>query len=162
MITRYSLHFHGPNPIACPTSKAQFASQIKPSQAVSIIGQVACTLAVAERELEFEHRNLNEENIIVLPSTSKNQHFLIDGRTCCVKGSGLKVTLFDDYLSRMTVRTCREENNVRPNTILDGNRQQIFVLLRTVQHRRYLRQPVLAVCLTGDAALYLRKLLVTF
>ncbi|XP_077534676.1 serine/threonine-protein kinase haspin-like [Haemaphysalis longicornis] len=77
--------------------------RIKPSQAVSIIGQVACTLAVAERELEFEHRNLNEENIIVLPSTSKNQHFLIDGRTCCVKGSGLKVTLFDDYLSRMTV-----------------------------------------------------------
>lgn len=76
--------------------------RIKPSQAISIIGQVACTLAVAERELEFEHRNLNEENIMLIPSTSKNQHFVIDGRTCCVKGSGIKVTLLDDNFSRIT------------------------------------------------------------
>ncbi|XP_077535026.1 uncharacterized protein LOC144146937 isoform X4 [Haemaphysalis longicornis] len=76
--------------------------RIKPSQAISIIGQVACTLAVAERELEFEHRNLNEENIMLIPSSSKNQHFIIDGRTCCVKGSGIKVTLLDDSFSRMS------------------------------------------------------------
>ncbi|XP_077520459.1 uncharacterized protein LOC144130407 isoform X2 [Amblyomma americanum] len=77
-------------------------TKLKPSQAISIIGQVACTLAVAERELQFEHRNLHEDNIKVIPSTSKNQHFLIDGRTCCVKGSGIKVTLFDDNFSRIT------------------------------------------------------------
>lgn len=77
-------------------------SKLKPTQAISIIGQVACTLAVAERELQFEHRNLLEENIKVLPSTSKNHHFLIDGRTCCVKGAGIKVTLIDDNFSRLT------------------------------------------------------------
>lgn len=77
-------------------------SKLKPSQAISVIGQVACTLAVAERELQFEHRNLHEDNVKVLPSTSKNQHFLIDGRTCCVKGSGIKVTIFDDDFSRIT------------------------------------------------------------
>lgn len=76
--------------------------RIKPAQAISIIGQVACTLAVAERELEFEHRNLNEENIMLIPSSSKNQHFIIDGRTCCVKGSGIKVTLLDDNFSRIS------------------------------------------------------------
>lgn len=77
-------------------------ARIKPSQAISIIGQVACTLAVAERELQFEHRNLHEENIKVQASTSKNQHFLLDDRICCVKGAGLKVTLFDDNFSRIT------------------------------------------------------------
>ncbi|KAH6936331.1 hypothetical protein HPB50_016161 [Hyalomma asiaticum] len=77
-------------------------SKIKPSQAISILGQVACCLAVAERELQFEHRNLHEDNIMVLPSSFKNQHFLIDGRTYCVKGSGLKITLLDDNFSRIT------------------------------------------------------------
>ncbi|KAH7968644.1 hypothetical protein HPB52_010500 [Rhipicephalus sanguineus] len=77
-------------------------SKIMPSQAISIIGQVACSLAVAERELQFEHRNLHEGNIMVLPSSFKNQHFLINGRTCCVRGSGLKITLFDDNFSRIT------------------------------------------------------------
>ncbi|KAL1443015.1 hypothetical protein MTO96_000913 [Rhipicephalus appendiculatus] len=77
-------------------------SRIKPSQAISIIGQVACSLAVAERALQFEHRNLHEGNIMVLPSTFKYQHFLINGRTCCVKGSGIKITLCDDNFSRIT------------------------------------------------------------
>ncbi|KAK8761699.1 hypothetical protein V5799_027034 [Amblyomma americanum] len=85
-------------------------SKLKPAQAISIIGQVACCLAVAERELEFEHRNLHEENIRVLPSTSKNHHFLIDGRTCCVKGAGIKVTLFDDNFGRMM---CNNEIIIR-------------------------------------------------
>ncbi|XP_064460248.1 serine/threonine-protein kinase haspin-like isoform X2 [Ornithodoros turicata] len=77
-------------------------ARIKPSQAISIIGQVACSLAVAERELQFEHRDLHEDNIWVQPSSNKNQHFLIDGRTCCIKCAGLKVTLLDDNFSRIT------------------------------------------------------------
>lgn len=85
-------------------------SKLKPAQAISIVGQVACSLAVAERELQFEHRNLHEENIRVLPSTSKNHHFLIDGRTCCVKGAGIKVTLFDDNFGRMM---CNNEIIIR-------------------------------------------------
>lgn len=116
-------------------------SKIKPAQAISIIGQVACTLAVAERELQFEHRNLLEENIRVLPSTSKNHHFLIDGRTCCVKGGGLKVTLVDDNFGRMTYNNEIILRMRNYNCVYKDKTAQYLTLERVIKNRWDLFHP---------------------
>ncbi|XP_070389690.1 serine/threonine-protein kinase haspin homolog isoform X2 [Dermacentor albipictus] len=116
-------------------------SKLKPAQAISIIGQVACTLAVAERELQFEHRNLLEENIRVLPCTSKNHHFLIDGRTCCVKGSGIKVTLIDDNFGRMTYNDEVILRMRNYNCIYKDKTAQYLTLERIIKNRWDLFHP---------------------
>lgn len=116
-------------------------SKLKPAQAISIIGQVACTLAVAERELQFEHRNLLEENIKVLPSTNKNHHFLIDGRTCCVKGSGIKVTLVDDNFGRMTYNNEIILRMRNYNCVYKDKTAQYLTLERIIKNRWDLFHP---------------------
>ncbi|XP_037276059.2 uncharacterized protein LOC119168997 isoform X1 [Rhipicephalus microplus] len=116
-------------------------SKLKPAQAISIIGQVACTLAVAERELQFEHRNLLEENIKVLPSTSKNHHFLIDGRTCCVKGAGIKVTLIDDNFSRLTYNNEIFLRMRNYNCVYKDKTAQYLTLERIIKNRWDLFHP---------------------
>lgn len=70
-------------------------------QAYSTFLQIAYSLAVAEKLLQFEHRDLHVGNILIQPTKEKNIECLIDKRTVLIPTNGVKVTIIDYTLSRM-------------------------------------------------------------
>lgn len=72
------------------------------SEARSIIRQVAVSLAVAETELRFEHRDLHWGNVLVSQTKAKSLEYRIGGRTVSVETNGVKVAIIDFTLSRLT------------------------------------------------------------
>jgi serine/threonine-protein kinase haspin len=75
------------------------------SEAKSIIKQVTLSLAVAERELHFEHRDLHWGNVLVSQTNLRVLEYAIDGRTMSVETCGVKVAVIDFTLSRLTKGT---------------------------------------------------------
>ena len=73
---------------------------LSPQNIVSIYAQLGLALQVAELELEFEHRDLHEGNVIVLPTTDKYIEFMIAGRILQVPSYGLKATIIDFSFAR--------------------------------------------------------------
>lgn len=63
--------------------------------------QVACSLAAAEPELEFEHRDLHCDNILVKPTDEKSVEFTLNGKKVCVRTAGIKAFIIDYTLSRL-------------------------------------------------------------
>lgn len=84
---------------------------LTPAHALSAFLQVACSLAVAESRLQFEHRDLHWGNVLVRqasgsgsPSDRSPLLFCqLDDVTMNVPDLGVKATLIDFTLSRMTV-----------------------------------------------------------
>ncbi|KAL3224944.1 hypothetical protein MRX96_049411 [Rhipicephalus microplus] len=70
-------------------------------QLESIFLQVACSLAVAELELEFEHRDLHCDNVLVKRTEQDCIKFMLNGRELLVRTSGVKASIIDYTLSRM-------------------------------------------------------------
>lgn len=60
------------------------------------------SLAVAERSLNFEHRDLHWGNVLVSQTKLKSLKYVIDGRTVNVATNGVKVAVIDFTLSRLT------------------------------------------------------------
>lgn len=60
-------------------------------------------MAVAESEVEFEHRDLHWGNIL-LTKTQKDTRlkYLLDGKTVTIDSGGVSVAIIDFTLSRMT------------------------------------------------------------
>lgn len=67
----------------------------------SIISQVVFSLAVAERSLEFEHRDLHWGNVLIKSSAQTTLDYCLDGQTKTVSTGGLHVTIIDFTLSRL-------------------------------------------------------------
>ncbi|XP_050303416.1 uncharacterized protein LOC126741126 [Anthonomus grandis grandis] len=73
------------------------------SQAVSMFKQVCYTLAIAEEELQFEHRDLHWGNVLLRKvNTCKKINFKHKGKVKSLKTEGVQVTIIDFTLSRMT------------------------------------------------------------
>ena len=72
------------------------------SEAKAVIRQVALSLAVAERALNFEHRDLHWGNVLVSATESKTLEYAFDGQTMSVATDGVKVAIIDFTLSRLT------------------------------------------------------------
>ncbi|XP_075736659.1 uncharacterized protein LOC119161804 isoform X3 [Rhipicephalus microplus] len=70
-------------------------------QLESIFLQVACSLAVAELELEFEHRDLHCDNVLVKRTEQDCVEFMLNGRKMLVRTAGVKASIIDYTLSRM-------------------------------------------------------------
>ncbi|XP_075734998.1 uncharacterized protein LOC119184061 isoform X2 [Rhipicephalus microplus] len=70
-------------------------------QLESIFLQVACSLAVAELELEFEHRDLHCDNVLVKRTEQDCIKFVLNGRELLVRTAGVKASIIDYTLSRM-------------------------------------------------------------
>ncbi|XP_070385141.1 uncharacterized protein [Dermacentor albipictus] len=69
----------------------------------SVFLQVACGLAVAERELEFEHRDLHCDNVLVKPTEEQFAEFVLHGRKVRVRTAGVKASVIDYTLSRTRI-----------------------------------------------------------
>jgi len=73
-------------------------------QAYSIFEQVACTLAVAEAELEFEHRDLHWGNVLVSSvDWDTKLTFVLNGNVIEIPSHGTKACIIDFTLSRITL-----------------------------------------------------------
>ncbi|XP_060525711.1 serine/threonine-protein kinase haspin homolog [Cylas formicarius] len=72
------------------------------SQAFSVITQVALTLAVAEEELQFEHRDLHWGNVLVsrVPK-DKTIKYKLDGQDIMIKSYGVQASIIDFNMSRV-------------------------------------------------------------
>lgn len=63
--------------------------------------QVACSIAVAENALKFEHRDLHWGNILIARTTDPSVVYSLHGEELEVISNGLLVTIIDFTLSRM-------------------------------------------------------------
>ncbi|XP_031627850.1 serine/threonine-protein kinase Haspin homolog ALK2 isoform X2 [Contarinia nasturtii] len=75
-------------------------------QSFSAFKQVALSLAVAESQFEFEHRDLHWGNVLVQPTAEKSLTFHLNGRSIEVRTHGIKATIIDYTLSRLVYKTC--------------------------------------------------------
>ena len=97
-------------------------------QALAAWRQVVHTLAVAEAQLEFEHRDLHWGNILIKPTTEKTVTFTVDNKKYCVETEGVKTTIIDFSLSRLTseaVDGCTIFNNLAEDPTLFKGRGDI-------------------------------------
>lgn len=70
-------------------------------QAKSTFQQTALALAIAEKKLQFEHRDLHWGNILLSATDEKFVNFKFNGNTFQIPSDGIKVTIIDYTLSRM-------------------------------------------------------------
>ncbi|KAJ6648322.1 Serine/threonine-protein kinase haspin like [Pseudolycoriella hygida] len=70
-------------------------------QAKSAFQQAALALAIAEKKLQFEHRDLHWGNILLSPIDEKFVTFKLNGNTQQIPSEGVKLTIIDYSLSRM-------------------------------------------------------------
>ncbi|KAL3229897.1 hypothetical protein MRX96_023519 [Rhipicephalus microplus] len=76
-----------------------------PEQALSVLGQACWALAVAEAELEFEHRLPVAGAVLVRPTRSPRVEFTLRGHIVRIPSAGLKVRLQGLQLARIRIGT---------------------------------------------------------
>lgn len=84
-----------------PLSNATLES---PLQLWSVVQQVALTLAVAEEALEFEHRALSEDHVLVKKAHHDVLSYRLNGRVLHVHTFGVHAFLVDFCASRLRLR----------------------------------------------------------
>ncbi|KAH8026558.1 hypothetical protein HPB51_021452 [Rhipicephalus microplus] len=75
-----------------------------PLQLWSVVQQVALTLAVAEEALEFEHRALSEDHVLVKKAHHDVLSYRLNGRVLHVHTFGVHAFLVDFCASRLRLR----------------------------------------------------------
>jgi len=63
---------------------------------------VTLSLAIAERALEFEHRDLHWGNVLIQRTSESTLNYMLGGSSISVDTRGVKVTIIDFTLSRLT------------------------------------------------------------
>lgn len=71
-------------------------------KALSIFYQVALSLAIAQDEVNFEHRDLHVSNILIKRIEEDNIDYMWKGKPIRIKSENLMVTIIDFTLSRLT------------------------------------------------------------
>ncbi|XP_040388702.1 serine/threonine-protein kinase haspin [Cygnus olor] len=71
------------------------------ASAKSILHQVTASLAVAEQELHFEHRDLHWGNVLVKKTDVKELNYVLNGMMCTIPTRGIHVNIIDYTLSRL-------------------------------------------------------------
>lgn len=67
---------------------------------------MAISLAAAEAQFEFEHRDLHWGNVLVTPTTVKTLTFYLNGKPIEIQTHGIKATIIDYTLSRIVYKKC--------------------------------------------------------
>lgn len=68
--------------------------------------QIALSLAVAESQFEFEHRDLHWGNVLVAPTLETSLTFILNGKSIEIRTHGIKATIIDYTLSRLVYKNC--------------------------------------------------------
>lgn len=76
------------------------------SEAWSVLHQVSLGLAVAENALEFEHRDLHWGNVLISRTGDEFIESSLLGENRIVPTNGVRVSLIDFTLSRLTKGEC--------------------------------------------------------
>ncbi|XP_037960489.1 serine/threonine-protein kinase haspin homolog [Teleopsis dalmanni] len=71
-------------------------------QSYYIFQQLAISLAVAEEVFQFEHRDLHWGNILIKKTTEKHFQYKLNGELVTLPSKGIKASIIDYTLSRMT------------------------------------------------------------
>ncbi|XP_025193755.1 protein PF14_0175 [Melanaphis sacchari] len=80
--------------------------------------QIVFGLAVAEEVYKFEHRDLHIGNILIKKCSNKNISFKLEGEYFNVPSRGIKITIIDFTLSRMTYNSKHVYNDLAKDTEL--------------------------------------------
>lgn len=67
---------------------------------------MAYSLAIAESEFQFEHRDLHWGNILITPCSESSLTFYLNGKPTEVRTHGIKATIIDYTLSRIVYKNC--------------------------------------------------------
>ncbi|XP_044579006.1 uncharacterized protein LOC123261476 [Cotesia glomerata] len=68
--------------------------------------QAALALAVAEKSLDFEHRDMHWGNILISRTNEKQMSCKLDSEEMSLQCNGIKTTIIDFTLSRMSYQGC--------------------------------------------------------
>lgn len=71
-------------------------------EALSVLLQVAFSLAAAELEYQFEHRDLHVGNVLVMATKEEKHVYLVDGANYVVPTTGVTASIIDFSLSRLS------------------------------------------------------------
>ncbi|KAG5346810.1 HASP kinase, partial [Acromyrmex charruanus] len=75
-------------------------------EACALFLQTALALAVAEKALEFEHRDLHWGNVLISRTKEQYIYYNLGGREIKFPSKGVKVSIIDFTLSRMLYQGC--------------------------------------------------------
>ncbi|XP_014601992.1 PREDICTED: uncharacterized protein LOC106785783 [Polistes canadensis] len=76
------------------------------AEAHTLFIQATLTLAVAERSLKFEHRDLHWGNVLISRTDEQYIYYKLDNKEILVPSNGIKVCIIDFTLSRMSYQGC--------------------------------------------------------
>ncbi|XP_076646653.1 haspin isoform X2 [Halictus rubicundus] len=103
-------------------------------EAHALFVQAALALAVAEEAVEFEHRDLHWGNILISPTTESHVHYKLGKTKIQFVSKGVKVSIIDFTLSRVTYQGCSVFNDLASDPSLftaQGEYQfEIYRLMR--------------------------------
>ncbi|XP_071498950.1 uncharacterized protein [Diadema antillarum] len=103
-------------------------------QAVSVLQQVTGALAVAERELDFEHRDLHWGNVLVKGTKEDQVWLTVGNREVSVDSHGLHVSIIDFTLSRLQKDDCTVYCDLAEDpTLFTGEGDKQFDVYRAMQ-----------------------------
>ncbi|XP_076181346.1 haspin isoform X2 [Ptiloglossa arizonensis] len=96
--------------------------------------QAALALAVAEKAIEFEHRDLHWGNVLISPTTESHVHYKLGQKEIELISKGVKVSIIDFTLSRISYQECSVFNDLASDPSLftaQGEYQfEIYRLMR--------------------------------
>ncbi|KAH8378336.1 hypothetical protein KR093_010748, partial [Drosophila rubida] len=81
-------------------------------QSYHALQQVILTLAVGEEAFQFEHRDLHWGNILIEATDEKSIYYKFNGKEMSVATKGIRITIIDYTLSRVTVGDCCHYNDL--------------------------------------------------
>ncbi|XP_045531593.1 serine/threonine-protein kinase haspin homolog [Pieris brassicae] len=104
-------------------------------QACALFQQVAFGLAVAEQAYQFEHRDLHWGNVLIAPTDQKYSTFVLRGRTHRVPTCGVKATIIDYSLSRVSVGRVLYCNLAEDESLFEAVGDYQFEVYRRMRDR---------------------------
>jgi serine/threonine-protein kinase haspin len=81
--------FGGTNLWKCP--------KLKPEEALSIVSQIISSIAIAEHAIEFEHRDLHPENILINETNDQYIDYCLNCNCFQLKLHAYRVTIIDNF-----------------------------------------------------------------
>ncbi|KAK9303159.1 hypothetical protein QLX08_005104 [Tetragonisca angustula] len=98
--------------------------------------QAALALAVAEKAIEFEHRDLHWGNILISPTNENYIHYKIGQKNIELISNGVKVSIIDFTFSRVKYQGCSVFNDLALDpTLFTAQGEYQFEIYRLMRDR---------------------------